>query len=458
MNDQGSQPQSAAMVANRQKTAPGPRGAQMIPLAARLTRDAAETLRQLTVTYGDVVQFNFFGRFNTIIARPEHVHQVLKDQAAHFVKGDIYKEYGPLIGLGLLSSDGPVWAKSRKIITPAFRTTHNGAFLRIMAEVTDEYLNGWSERMQNGPVQLDMAQEMNALTFRIIARALFSVDLGERSAALFDALERGNRAGTARIRSAVKFPYHWPTPANKRYRAAVAELDAIIEPLINARLAATTPPDDFFTALTQALARGDIDRKTVRDQAITFFFAGHETTSNALSWSFHLLSEHHAIQQRARDEARQAGSPTMDSLAASKQIEAVLSEAMRLYPPIYAMQRKATQDTEIAGFHVPKGSGVAIMPYITHRHSEFWPDPTRFNPDRFVNRVETAQNRYAYFPFGAGPRICIGRNFALLEGLVVLTLALARFRFDAVPGHRVKAENLISMAPKGGLPMRVESV
>lgn len=426
----------------------------MIGVARHLARDASGALKGLTDTYGDIVQFNFFGRKNTLLAHPRHVQLVLKDDAKRFVKGEIYKDYAPLIGEGLLSSDGETWTKSRKLITPSFRSTKLADFARAIADCTETHLEQWS----GGRFQLDMAREMNTLTFRVISSALLNVDLARDVDTLFSALETGNAEGTARIRSPIKVPLDWPTPANSRYRRAVARLDAITEALIKAREEHTSPPDDFFTAQIEAMKRGEIDRKMVRDQTLTFLFAGHETTSNALAWTFHLLSQNPEVQTRAREEVLSTlndGTPDQSCLKSLPYLNAVLLEAMRLYPPIYAMQRRALEDMEIDGHPVVKGSGVALSPYITHRHPEFWDEPVQFNPERFLDRSEDGLDRFSYLPFGAGPRVCIGQHLALLEGIMILAMVLQRFEIAPEPGHKVEKANLISLSPKGGLPLNL---
>ncbi len=442
--------------------APGPKGLAALGLVAAFKKNAAETMLALQRRHGDMVQFSFAGRFNSLIAHPDMIQEVLIDKAALFEKGKVYRAYEPLIGQGLLTSDGAVWEKTRRIATPSFKGPRLRAFTRIAARASQAAAAQWAREAKGGWLDLAVVPEMNRLTFEIIATALFSENLSQETARLFHALDGANKEGTARIRSAVKPPFGWPTPANRRYRSAVAVLDEVVAVMIERRLHAATspegPPDDYFTALVAAMTAGEIDRKMVRDQVLTFLFAGHETTSNGLSWALYLLAGHPQVADKAAREVAQtlrARPPEQDDLAKLPYLRAIFEESMRLYPPIYALQRRALADVQVGGFAVPAGTGVTISPYVTHRHPAFWDDPAGFNPERFLGAAAQSRPRLAYLPFGAGPRTCIGANFAMAEAVVLLVAVLQRFKLARWDDQPVATRPLISLGPAGPLPVRL---
>lgn len=420
--------------------------------------DAARGMHDLVRTHGDVVQFNFFGRLNTLVAHPDQVREVLITHARAFRKGRVYDGYRPLIGDGLLTSDGSDWETARRIANPSFRHDRLLAFYGVVMANAEAAVRLWAGQSGPSGVRVPVLDAMNGLTFDIIQQALFSASLaGDERARLFDALARANREGTARIRSPLKLPFAWPTPANRRYRVAVAELDAIVDALVARREGEANPPDDYLSTLLDARDRGEVSPRMVRDQALTFLFAGHETTSNALCWALKLLADHPVWADRVAEEAAAiagGGVPGAGALEGMEVTRAAFEEAMRLYPPIYAMQRSPLADIEIGGWPVPAGSGVTVSPFVTHRHPDFWPDAERFDPERFIGRAARERDRCAYIPFGAGPRTCIAANFAMAEGIIVLAALCRHFRFEAVPGAPAQPTSLISLSPGEGFALR----
>ncbi|MEM7530374.1 MAG: cytochrome P450, partial [Pseudomonadota bacterium] len=434
--------------------APGPRGIGAIRILGDFGRDAAGTLADLSQRYGDVSQFRVLGRLNTLVRHPEDIRTVLIDHGADTRKGAVYDAYRPVIGDGLLTSDGETWAVSRAIAQPSFRGTQLRAFATLTANRAESAVEQWSRQ----PGRIDLAEAFRTLTFDIVASALFSSRLTETDRAeMFESLDAANEAGTSRIRSPLKLPLGWPSPGNRAYRRVVARLDAIIGRLIEERRAQGPAGGDYLDALLEADAAGRIAARMVRDQVVTFLFAGHETTSNALSWTCHLVSLHPQWAVRIAAEAAEHGSERAENPGDPETLPiaaAVFREAMRLYPPIYAIQRRADRALRIRDWEVPAGTGITVSPYATHRHPDFWPEPERFRPERFLDPAEAeGRPRMAYIPFGAGPRTCIGANFAMVEGVIVLSRLLEKLTLAPEPGHEVRTVSLISLAPAGGLPL-----
>jgi len=431
--------------------APGPRRWAAWKLLPALRRDAAGTLLDVFRTHGDVSQFYFGRRLNTLIAHPDHVRQVLVDNAANYLKGVAGEAFRPLLGNGLLTAEGAAWRRHRDLVQPAFRAQRLASYLPVVAEEAQGLAQHWRARTdQAAPINL--SRELNRLTFRFIARALLGIEPDDESARVAQAFERANREGTHRLRSLLKIPLAWPTAHNVAYRAAVDFARAYAARHLRERRSVTSASEDLLAALSRP--ESGLDEEEAVDEIATLLFAGHETTTNALSWALGLLAQHRDMAEQARAEIERTLSgrpPDADGLSQLAFVRAVFQEAMRLFPPIYAFQRRAIASDQIQGFDVPAGAGVTISPYVTHRHPLFWPEPSRFQPDRFLGAAAQQRHRFAYLPFGAGPRTCIGANLAMMEGVAILSVLLPRFDFALRDDHLPAPESLISLAPRGGL-------
>jgi cytochrome P450 len=317
-----------------------------------------------------------------------------------------------------------------------------------------------------GAGERDVAEEMMELTLRAVSRTLFSHDVGDQAATF-------GRAMTAlqdRLAAPGLVPGWLPTPQRARLRRAMAELDAILYALIASRRRAgpDAPRDLLQTLVTAVDEEGDGERLTereVRDELITLFLAGHETTANALAWTFYLLSQHPEVEARLHAELDAVlgppssgpppRAPSYDDLPRLPYVEQVIKESLRLYPPAFMVVRRAHQDTEIGGFPVPAGSEIVVWTYLTHRDPRWFPEPDRFRPERFAPDEEAKIPKLAYAPFGAGPRACIGKGFAMVEARLLLATLAHRLRFELPPGHHVEPEPRVTLRPKGGLRMTI---
>ena len=327
-----------------------------------------------------------------------------------------------------------------------------------MSKATVEMLDAWPRRLAPGHPRLDVAEEMMALTLRIVAEALFGAEVESATNRVGEALEVVLHVTNARVKRSFDLPPGLPTPENLRFRRAVRVLDDVVAGMIRGRRSGETR-DDLLSMLMQArdpeTGRGMDDRQ-LRDEVLTVFLAGHETTANALTWSFYLLSQHPEEEARLEEEVdRVLGGrvPTLDDIGSLPRTGMVVQEAMRLYPPAWLFGRSPSQDDEIDGYRIEAGSLVFLSPYVTHRHPDLWPDPDRFLPERFAPASLAAIDRFAYFPFGGGPRQCIGVAFANLEMQIVMASVVQRFRLRLAPDAQVDMEPLVTLRPRHGMPM-----
>jgi cytochrome P450 len=394
-----------------------------------------------------------------ISADADFSHEVLVEQSDAFMKG-----YGlsvftrPLLGNGLLSSEGAFHKKQRRMMAPAFVHKRIAEYADVIADRTERAVEGWRDG-----ATIDASEEMMRLTLSIVGKTLFNAEVASDAAEIGAALTLAMEHFLRSITSVIPIPPSVPTPANLRNRRVVERLDSIIYRLIRERRADGRDHGDFLSMLLLAEDeddKGSMTDQQVRDEAMTIFLAGHETTANALAWTFYLLSQHPDVRSRLEaevDAALGGRPPTLADLGKLPYALAVFKESMRLYPPAYMITRKALRDVSIGQRAVKKGEVVIINIAGMHRNSAHFKDPDRFDPGRFAPEAEKALPRHAYIPFGAGPRVCIGNHFALMEGHLVLAGLVQRARLDLSPRHRrIEPQPLITLRPRGGMPMRVE--
>jgi cytochrome P450 len=362
----------------------------------------------------------------------------------------------PLLGNGLLTSEHEAWRRQRKLAAPAFQHRRIAAYAQAMAEQAERAQQGWADG-----AQIDVASEMMRLTLGIVGKTLFDADVGGEADQVRAALTTALHYVDAQTSTALPTPPNWPTPRNLRNRRAIARLDAIIYRLIAERRATGLDTGDLLSMLLQARdeddGRGMSDRQ-VRDEAMTIFLAGHETTAVGLAWAWYLLAQNPHIYGRLREEATRvlAGrAPTYADLEQLPYALQVFKEAMRLYPPAYVIGRYSIRDVDLGDQVLPAKTWVIISPYTLHRRNEYFPDPERFDPERFTADNERRLPRYAYLPFGGGPRICIGNHFALMEGQIILAALAQRLTFDLLPGQQIRPRPLITLRPRDRIMMGV---
>ena len=441
-------------------TVPEPKGQPLVGHLPALRRDALGFFVNARRDLGDIFRFRAGPRHPYLIAHPDMIKHVLLDNYQNYQKDSAYEKTGPLLGKGLLTSEGDFWLRQRRLAQPMFHRGRIGGFADTMVASTASMLDErWSvyER-ENAP--FDVAAEMMRLTLTIVGWTLFSTDVSGEAERVGRALSVALEHTNARMRSLLNLE-SLPTPANRRFREAIATLDEVVYGLIDERRKAGDA-DDKQDLLSMLLAARDADTgegmtdKQVRDEAMTLFLAGHETTANALAWTFYLLSSHPTAAEGLFAEADALGhTPTVADLPKLPYTKMVVEEAMRLYPPAWAVGRRALSPDEIGGYPVEAGSDVVISTYVTHRHSDFWPNPEGFNPERFTKARAEGRHRFAYLPFGGGPRGCIGNNFAMMEAQLILETVAQRYALELVPGHPVEPQTMITLRPKNGILMRL---
>ncbi len=405
--------------------------------------------------YGGIAHFRVFKYHFYQVNDPELVGQVLVKQAKYFQKSALYKKVlGEYLGNGLLISDGDFWKRQRKLAQPAFHTGRIHAY----AETMVDYALKLCDRWQDGET-VNIAEDMMQLTLFIVAKTLFNADVRDEAHEVGVALDVLLHHVAGASRKVVRFPEWVPTPEKFRKQQAIETLNHITMDIINERRSSGEDTGDLLSMLLMAQDENgaSMTDEEVRNEALTLFLAGHETTANALTWTFYLLSQHPEIEAKVINEIRTHlgdRTPTLADLKNLLYTLMVFKEALRLYPPAWAFSRQATEDVQIGEYIIPKKWDVFIVPYVIHRDPNLWHDPETFDPERFSPENEKHIPRYAYLPFGGGARVCIGNSFALMEGHLVLATILGRYKLNLMQDH-VEPEPLVTLRPKGGLKMQV---
>ncbi|MFJ7905768.1 cytochrome P450 [Kitasatospora sp. NPDC096204] len=440
---------------------PVPSGNRLVGSLFDLTRRPLRSYLAAHREHGDVVRFqagppglraDFYGVFS-----PEGVRQVLAGDAANFRKeNSFYDELRTSVGNGLLTSQDADYQRQRRMIQPLFTRRRVDGYADALAQEAQSLVERW-RAVPDGVV--DAAEETSRFALRAVARILFGADVDEAIAVVQHSFPVLGDYVKERGYAPVRLPRTWPTPANRRGTEAQRALYGVCDRIIAERAARgdDEDADDLLTLLGRA--RDDdgerLDPAELRDQVLVFLLAGHETTATALAFALHLLAIHPEQRRLAREEARTvlAGrAPTAADLDALPYITRVLKEAMRLYPSAALGGRRAVEETVIDGYVIPAGAQVVVAPLVTHRHPDHWEEPERFDPDRFLPEAERARHRYAWFPFGGGPRACIGQHFSMLEAVLALGVLLRDFELEAVDRRVALA---LGITLRAASPMRI---
>lgn len=439
-------------------SAPGPSGLDMLRQLRTIQRDPLAFLLQSATTYGNMVQFPMGNLAVFSVSDPAGVKHILQDNARNYTKDTIqFNTLAMITGDGLLTSDGDFWLRQRRMVQPAFHRQKVAAFGVHMVQTAERMLARWETLPDN--TELDVDYEMMKLTLEIVGHTLFSVDLSNGASELVQAVLTALDYVVYRAQSPLALPLNIPTPRNQAVNRSLELLDKAIERLVVERRQLAEQPADLLSMLLEARTEADepMSQGQLRDEIITLLIAGHETVASALTWTWHLLAQNPLAEaELAQELARvlQGRLPRIEDLPNLPYTRAVFDEALRLYPPAWLITRKTIAEDTVAGHTVPAGALVIISPYIVHREPTVWEAPQAFKPERFLEDQHTP--RYAYLPFGGGPRLCIGNVFALTEGALVLAAVAQKFQLRAVPGHRVYAEPLVTIRPRGGLPMTLQ--
>lgn len=424
----------------------------------RIQRNPLAFLSACAQRYGDLARFEAGEQMACFVNSPTAIRRVLQDNHRNYTKDTIqYDQLATVAGRGLLTSDGETWLSHRRLMQPAFHPRRIEAMEKAILRATTAMLAEWRGRL---PGSVDIDAEMLRLTLQIAGQTLFSIDLSRDAPRLTQAILTALDHIVYRASNFLALPDHIPTPRNRRFHAALATLDDAVRGLIDARrsqsAAKDTPPDDLLSALLNATDTDtgrQLDDRAIRDEVLTLLIAGHETTASALTWAWHLLATHSEAQEKLRREIAQVIGPRPPQYADLPRLiwcRQALEETLRLYPPAWLITRRAIQADELDGHAIPAGTLVIISPYTIQRHPAYWSAPDCFKPERFAGeRADYPWPRFAYIPFGGGPRVCIGQNFAMVEAMLILASLAQQFWFEPERGQSaVDIAPLVTLRPR----------
>lgn len=437
---------------------PGPKGRPLVGSLPELKGDPLSFLAGCAREFGDVSSFRVLGFPVFLFAAPPDVECILATKSGSFAKGRGLRAGNRLFGRGLLTSEGELWRRQRKLAQPAFHRERVAGYAEVMTELAEERAGRW----RSGETR-DLHDEMMSLTLAIVGRTLFSTDVTGVASDVGEALKVALEEFPPMLNPLRRvLAGILPTPRNLRLKRSVERLDRLVNGIIAGRRRSGRDAGDLLSMLLAARdeeGRPMSDRQ-LRDEAMTLFLAGHETTAIAITWALYLLSQDGAAQERLGLEldAVLAGRPAaFADLEALPFASAVVREAMRLYPPAWAVGRLAVEDVEIGATLVPKGASVLVSPWVTHRDPRLYREPERFVPDRWLDGEAPRLPRFAYFPFGGGPRVCIGSAFAHAEAVLVLAAIARRFRVRLAPGQEIGLWPSVTLRPRHGMRVVLEA-
>lgn len=409
--------------------------------------------------YGPIININVPFRTYLSIWEPEYIKHILVNNNRNYIKDPATRKLSLSLGNGLLTSEGDFWRRQRRIAQPAFHRKRIEMMAERMIGETETMLEKWAKKSADEVFEL--ADEMMILTSNIAAKSLFGADL-ENNLEIGKALLVSIRFITAAFRKIFMTPLWVPTRNNLKFNQAQKILDQSIQRIVDQRRTQSQAEQhDLLAMLMEArdeeTGEGMTDRQ-LRDELITLFSAGHETSANGLNWAFYMLDQHPEVAQKVVAEIKTVMGdrrPTPGDFMRLTYTRQFLMEVLRLYPPAWAIGRESLEDDEVDGFLIPKGTAVVMASYVLHRNPAYWPDPERFDPSRFDPEQLKTRNKFAYMPFGGGPRLCIGKDFAIMEMLVVLAFVLSKYEVKLEPDHPIDIEPLITLRPLYGIKTRI---
>jgi cytochrome P450 len=441
----------------------GPKGKGLMGNTKAFINERFEMMRHCTEDYDGIVFTRIAFRNVYVVSKPEYVYHVLQKNAKNYHKSANYEGLRPLLGNGLLTNEDASWFSQRRLMQPAFHREPLANMIGIMAQRTQEALDKWETEYKDQ--FFDLGHEMRMIASDIVTRALFGSDADDKSEAVGDHLKVLLKYANEKIVNPFRLGLHYPTAENKKIKASIADLDEIILAIITKRREHDGPPKpDLLEMLLNAQDADTGERmndRQLRDELMTLYLAGQETTQHALTFAFYLLGKAPEVCKRLQDEAQNVlhgEHPTFEQVPHLQYAKQVVNESMRLYPPIWAVSRRAVSDDEIGGFTIPKDSTVFIPIYGVHRNAHSWENATEFNPDRFTPEAEKSISKNTFFPFGSGPRICIGNHFAMFEMQVVLAMVAERFVPELQSAAPLELVTNMTMRPKDAVMVRMVAV
>jgi cytochrome P450 len=437
---------------------PGPKGRPILGVMSEFNRDTLGFITRCR-DYGDVVRTRFFYVTAYFLYHPDDIEYVVSTNAKNFLKAMSLRSnlFQRLVGNGLLTSEGEVWKCQRRLAQPAFHRQRISAYGEVMVDYTERMIATWKA----GEVR-DIHRDMMGLTLEIVVRTLFNADVSQDADKVGRALSEIVKPFSSQATIKWMLDNRLPTPAHRRFHRAAQNLDDIVYRIIDDRRASGLDQGDLLSMLLEAQDEdgSQMTDKQLRDEVMTIFLAGHETTALTLSWTWYLLAQNPLVEQKFHaelDDVLGGRLPTMADLARLKYTDMIVRESMRLYPPAYGLGREAIEECEIGGFRVPRKTQVFMFQWATQRDPRFFPEPDEFHPERWTEEFAGGLPKYAYFPFGGGPRFCIGNTFAMMEIVLVLATIGQRFRLPLVTDHPVSILPAMSLRPKDGIHVVVKN-
>jgi cytochrome P450 len=437
----------------------GPKNPPIVGQIVAFRSDPLGFLKRTADKYGDIAYYRLGPLHAFLVNEPESIRQVLVTNRKNFTKSRALQRAKVMLGEGLLTSEGDFHLRQRRLVQPAFHRPRLIGYAQVMTE----YAMRTRERWRAGEV-LDVSSEMMRLTLAVVGKTLFSADVEADAVEIGEALTAVLKMFNFLMMPFSEYLEKLPLPSVRRFEKGRDRLDQTIFGIIAERRRSGEDCGDLLSMLLLAQDEeggGGMSDRQVRDEALTLFLAGHETTSQALTWSWYLLSQNPECERKMHEEIQSVlgdREPSFEDLPQLRYTEMVLAEAMRLYPPAWGVGRKAIEACEIGGYELPPGGIVIMSPYVMHRDPRWFPEPDSFDPERWTPEARDARPKFSYFPFGGGSRLCIGERFAWMEGTLMLATIAQKWRLRLVPGHRVEPLPLITLRSKYGMKMRVESV
>lgn len=446
------------MTTNGNRVPPGPKGLPILGIALNVRRDALGTLQNLAREYGDIVNMPVLNMRRVLLNRPEYTQQLLVLDHAKLHKSALTKlVVGPLLGQGLLISEGDFWRRQRRLAQPGFHRARTNEYSPVMVECALEQTRRW----RSGETR-NIAAEMMKVSLEVAVRTLFGTSLAADSEGIGRAMTFLMRYHLHRARSPWRIPGWWPTAANRRAKRELQFMDSMVYRIISERKQESRQRNDLLTLLMAAMHEdgSQMTERQLRDETMTLFVAGHETTALTLAWTWYLLGENVAAETRLHEELRGVlgGRPAeVGDLEKLPFLHAVVLESLRLFPPAFIMARMNVEPVHFGEYEIPEGTTLLSSQWVLQRDGRFFEEPERFLPERWLGGLEAKLPAGAYFPFGDGPRRCIGQGFAMLESALVIAAIAQKYRFRLKPGFPVVPEPLVTLRPKYGIEMRIEA-
>jgi len=437
---------------------PGPKGRFLLGSLIEVARDWLGFYKGCADEYGDIVRIHLAHVPVYLVVHPRDIETVLVTNAANFTKSADYRALARVLGQGLLTSEGDFWKRQRSLIQPAFHRQSIQAYAAVMTRATGRMLDSWKEKGER-----NIHEDLMRVTLEIVAQCLFGAEVTDAAERVGKAMEVVTGKFIVNASLALLFRFDIPVLFAHREWRAIRELNEIIGGIIQKRRSSNHPREDLLDMLLRARdADGSpMSDAQLRDEAMTLFLAGHETTAIALSWACYLIAQNPPIERKLAEELQAVlGSrvPTPEDLPRLRYTEMVLKEVMRLYPAVWGIGRRAVEDCELGGYRVPAGSNVFILQWRTQRDPRFFPDPDRFDPERWrEDPVRSAKiPRFAYFPFGGGPRVCVGAAFAMMEATLLMVMIQQKYRLEVVPEHPIEIFASVTLRPKHGIRVTLQ--